>query len=205
MEKKILLIPLIFCIVLTVLGCNKDVPRETENGVEKTNMIKSNIPYSLRQNISLAIKKNLIEKNYGKADLTGASDIKTYEVRNLSDGSKLIVIYDNITNAVTDIWQLKKLFTHNDFKSIEEGKSTSKEILKIDPYTNIISKDDNTAISEHRLANNEVVIIDYIKKDNSLIVKKINYVNPDPSNFINIFNEKDLLSIEILPDATQQN
>lgn len=205
MKNKILLICLIFCIILITLSCSKDSNIKSENGVKQINMLKTNIPYSIKENISLAIKKNTLEKQYGKAHLVGRSETKNYEVRTMSDESKLIVMYDNVTNAVLDIWQIKKLFTHNDFKTIEEGKSLSTEILKIDPYTNLIEKDLNTAISEHKLVNKEALVIAYVKKNDSWVVKQLTYVNPDPSDFINSINEKDLISIGLLPNTSLED
>lgn len=161
-------------------------------------MLKTNIPYSIRETMSLAIKKNIIEKQYGKADLTGTSETKNYEIRTKHDKSKIIVIYDNVTRNVTDIWQLKKLLTREDFKVIEEGKSLVKDILDIDPYTNIFEKNMNNALSEHKLVNNETLVIDYAKKKDSWVVARLTYITPDPSDLINTINKEDLLKMDII-------
>lgn len=198
MKKIFLLICALFCIMLTTLSCSENSNKKSKNGVEQINMLKTNIPYSIRETMSLSIKKNIIEKQYGKADLTGTSDTKNYEIRKLSDGSNLIVIYDNVTKSVTDMWQLKTLLTQEDFKNIEKGKSSSKDIIKIDPYTDILEKNMNTAISEHKLVNNEALVIDYVKEKDSWIVNKLTYLNPDPSDLINTINKEDLLKIGLI-------
>lgn len=198
MKKNFLLICVLFCMILTTLSCSENSNKKNENGVEKINMLKTNIPYSIRETMSLAIKKNIIEKQYGKADLTGTSETKNYEIRTKHDKSKIIVIYDNVTRNVTDIWQLKKLLTREDFKVIEEGKSLVKDILDIDPYTNIFEKNTNNALSEHKLVNNETLVIDYAKKKDSWVVARLTYINPDPSDLINTINKEDLLKMDII-------
>lgn len=198
MKKNFLLICVLFCMILTTLSCSENSNKKNENGVEKINMLKTNIPYSIRETMSLAIKKNIIEKQYGKADLTGTSETKNYEIRTKHDKSKIIVIYDNVTRNVTDIWQLKKLLTREDFKVIEEGKSLVKDILDIDPYTNIFEKNMNNALSEHKLVNNETLVIDYAKKKDSWVVARLTYINPDPSDLINTINKEDLLKMDII-------
>lgn len=205
MKKKFLLICVLFCMILTTISCSENSNKKNENGVERINMLKTNLPYSIRETMSIAIKKNIIEKQYGKANLTGTSETKNYEIRNRYDKSKLIVIYDNATKNVTDIWQLTKLLTREDFKVIEEGKSLVKDVFDIDTYTNIFEKDMNNAISEHKLVNNEALVIDYVKKNDSWVVNKLTYINPDPSNLINIIKEKDLISIGLLPSPSSQN
>lgn len=198
MKKNFLLICVLFCMILTTLSCSENSNKKNENGVEKINMLKTNIPYSIRETMSLAIKKNIIEKQYGKADLTGTSETKNYEIRTKHDKSKIIVIYDNVTRNVTDIWQLKKLLTREDFKVIEEGKSLVKDILDIDPYTNIFEKNMNNALSEHKLVNNETLVIDYAKKKDSWVVARLTYITPDPSDLINTINKEDLLKMDII-------
>lgn len=198
MKKNFLLICVLFCMILTTLSCSENSNKKNENGVEKINMLKTNIPYSIRETMSLAIKKNIIEKQYGKADLTGTSETKNYEIRTKHDKSKIIVIYDNVTRNVTDIWQLKKLLTREDFKVIEEGKSLVKDILDIDPYTNIFEKNTNNALSEHKLVNNETLVIDYAKKKDSWVVARLTYITPDPSDLINTINKEDLLKMDII-------
>lgn len=205
MKKKFLLICVLFCMILTTISCSENSNKKNENGVERINMLKTNLPYSIRETMSIAIKKNIIEKQYGKANLTGTSETKNYEIRNRYDKSKLIVIYDNATKNVTDIWQLTKLLTREDFKVIEEGKSLVKDVFDIDTYTNIFEKDMNNAISEHKLVNNEALVIDYVKKNDSWVVNKLTYINPDPSNLINIIKEKDLISLGLLPSPSSQN
>lgn len=198
MGKKFLLICILFSMILTALSCGQSPNKKTENGVEKINMLKTNIPYSIRETMSIAVKKNIIEKQYGKAHLTGTSETKNYEIRNQYDNSKLIVIYDNVTKNVTDIWQLNKLLTHEDFKVIEEGKSLVKDILEIDPYTSIFEKDMDNATSEHKLVNNEALVVEYAKENDSWIVIKLTYLKPDPSNLISTINKEDLLKMGII-------
>lgn len=159
---------------------------------EKILSLKIDLPYSIRKYMSLVIRNKDIEKQYGKPDLIHKMETKTYEIRNISDGSKLFTIYDNISGALIDMWQLKKLFSYENFKNIYEKESSSEDILKIDQYTTIIECTNDTAISEHRLVNNEVINIDYVKKNGLWIVDKIKHVKSDPSNFTNILTPEDL-------------
>jgi len=183
--KRFLLLTLMVCfIALNLLGCSK--------GDNNVNMNKNNIPYSMRVNTSIAIRSSEIENKYGKANVTRNLKSKSYEVRNMDDGSKLFVIYDNATNRVIDIWQLKKLFDHESFKNIIEGKSTLKDIIAIDPYTTIMEKSKDSAISEHKLINNEVYTIDYIKKNGEWTVDKMNLIANDPSEFTKTILAEDL-------------
>lgn len=194
MKKNLLLILMMFFIILNFSGCST-TKNQYMSGVEKGDMLKVNLPYDLRKNMSIVIKSDAIEKKYGKAYITHKMQTKTYEIRNKDDGSKLIVIYNNDTSAVVDIWQLQKLLAHENFKNIYEGKSTSKDILEIDKYTTVIAMTKNTGISEHRLINNEIVTIYYVKKNDLWLVEKIKFIKPDPSNFVDTFTPEDLLLI----------
>lgn len=163
------------------------------NGDEvKIDMLTTNIPYSIRQTMSIGIRPKGIEKKYDKADVTRKLENQIYEIRSMDDGSKLFVIYNKDTNAVIDIWQLKKLLDQDDFQIIIAGKSNFNDILILDPYSTIIEKSKNEAISEHRLKNNKSVVIDYSKQNGKWIVKNLNIVDPDPSGFSNTISSEDM-------------
>lgn len=110
----------------------------------------------------------------------------------MDDGSKLFVIYNKETNRVVDIWRLKKLLSRESFKEITDGKSNSSDIISIDPYTTIVENSKNTGISEHKLKNNGVLIINYIKINDVWIIDKTDYLNNDPSGFTKTIIEEDL-------------
>lgn len=188
MKKVILTTAISLCLLSTFIGC-VDSKSDVSNQNEKVESLKVNLPYSIRNSMSMVLTSEDIEKQYGTANLKRESDTKNYEIRDINDGSKLITIYDKSNNSVQDMWQLKTLLSSDNFNDISKEKSTADDIIKIDPYTNIIETGDNTAISEHRLANNTVINIDYIKKDGSWIV---NNITPDTSNFTNILNDEDL-------------
>jgi outer membrane lipoprotein-sorting protein len=191
MKKLILIVAKTVCLLLILIGC-AELNGENMNEDKKIDMLKVNIPYDVRRNMSIAIKSEYIERQYGKPELKRKIETKTYEIRNISDGSKLVVIYDNITDSVIDMWQLKKFLPPKSFKNIYKGESSYADILKIDSYTTILETTKNTAISEHRLNNNEVINIDYRNKNGVWIVENIRYVTPNPSNFVNILTEEDL-------------
>lgn len=152
----------------------------------------------MRLQLSTVIRSTGIQNRYGKADRIRNLKTKSYEIRDRKDGSKLFVIYDNATNSVIDMWQLAKLFNREDFKTIIEGKSTIKDIVEIDPYTiNIEKSKENgaTGVSEHKLKNNEILLINYIKKNDVWTVDKTNFLNNDPSDFTKTIIPEDLLLI----------
>lgn len=91
------------------------------------------------------------------------------------------------------MWQLKKLLNRENFNNINEGKSTFRDIEEINSYTTIIEKSKESGVSEHKLKNNEVVIIDYIKKNKVWTVEKINFISIDPSKFTSTLIPEDLL------------
>ena len=191
MKRNISLILLLSFLLIIFSGCGNDKNKNVYKG-DKLNMIKVNIPYSMRVNTSIAIRSATIDKEYGKADILRDLDTKKYEIRNMDDGSKLFVIYDKETNRVIDIWRLKKLLSRESFKEITDGKSNLNDIINIDPYTTIIEKSKDNGISEHKLKNNEILIINYIKKKDVWIVDKTNFLNNDPSEFTKTIIQEDL-------------
>lgn len=137
-----------------------------------------NIPNSVRKTMSLSINKKGIENTYGKADSEKIFDKKTYELRNIADGSKLIITYLN--NRVIDMWQFKKIFDRSDFEKLEINKSSLDDVLKIDLYSTIIGSDEHS-ITEHKLKNNEVVLITYKNIDDLWIITEIEFLENDSS------------------------
>lgn len=178
----------VVCIILIgiITGFNTSVSKKVEIGV-KLKMLLVNIPHSTRFSLSVAINPKGIENKYGKPDLTKIYGKKTYEIRNISDDSKLIVVYTD--NRVIDMWQLKKLFSKVDFKNIIPKKSTLEDVMKIDPYSTIVGTN-KMSITEHKLKNNGVVLITYSKEvssskeTNGWTVKNLEFLKNDPSNFV---------------------
>lgn len=175
MKKLILVVSVIFCLSTMLTGCSK-MKNKNLSKDEKTDMLDVNVPYYITNYMSMVTRRDDIEKKYGKADIIRKSETKTYEIKNISDGSKLVVIYEDGEGRVIDMWQLKKLMSSESFKNINEGKSSSQDIIKIDPYTTIVETTEDTAISEHKLINNEIIDIDYVKENGSWIVKNLKYV-----------------------------
>lgn len=191
MRKNVSIIFILSCLLIIFSGCGNDKNKNIYEG-DKSSMIKVNIPHSVRVDTSIAIRSAAIEKEYGKADILRDLDTRKYEIRNMDDGSRLFVIYNKETNRVVDIWRLKKLLSRESFKEITDGKSNSSDIISIDPYTTIVENSKNTGISEHKLKNNGVLIINYIKINNVWIVDKTDYLNNDPSGFTKTITEEDL-------------
>ena len=193
MKKLISIVVMSICLLSILTGCvGNKIQKENSSESKKIESLEINMPYSLRMHMSMVIRSQDIEEQYGKAELTRQLESKSYEIRNINDGSKLIIIYDKTSGAVTDMWQLKKLLSSENFKDIYEGKSSSEDILNIDPYTSISETSENTAISEHRLIYNEAINIEYTKKDGLWIVENIKKLTPDPSNITNILIPEDL-------------
>ena len=162
------------------------------SGEEKIDILKVNLPYFIRQNLSVGLSPIGVENKYGKADITRTLENRMYEIRNMDDNSKLFVIYNRETNAVIDMWQLKKLLSRDDFQSIVVGKSTFNDILKLDPYSTILEKSETGAMSEHRLKDNQSVLIEYSKENDEWIVEEFNFSDSDPSVFPSILTLEDM-------------
>lgn len=177
--------------LLFILGGCSTNTAEKVKAIDAASEVK-NIPYSIRQQTSFVIGKDYIQSHYGDPKVVRDAGDYTYEIRDMSDGSKLFVIYNKKTGSIHDIWRLKTLLTRKDFEGIQVGKSTFEDVLKIDPYSQDFGASTGEAISEHRLVNNEVAIIYYNKKNNKSIVSSIKYVSPDPSGFYSILFPDDL-------------
>lgn len=173
MKKKILMLLLLLSFLI-IMGCSRD---EKGFGKEGSDLLKSNIPYSIRENMSLVLKDKYVEDVLGKAKITRRVENKTYEIRTRDDGSLIIVTYDN--GRLIDVWRLKELYEREDFEGILVGDSSLEDVLKIDPYTSFFKKSNEDGFSEHRLINDEAVDISYIRKNESWIVDDIIYKN-DP-------------------------
>ena len=155
-------------------------------------MLKVNIPYAIRQSLSARVCPSGVENKYGKADITRILENRMYEIRNMDDDSKLFVIYNRETNTVIDMWQLKKLLSRDDFQNIVAGESTSNDILKLDPYSTILEKSETGAMSEHRLKDNQSVLIEYSKENDEWIVEELKFSDSDPSVFPSILTPEDM-------------
>jgi len=194
MKKNICKILIFLFISLNLSGCAW-IEKDKISKVGKSEMQSTNLPYSIRENISFAISSAMIERMYGKPQVIRKLQERTYEIRDMDDGSKIFVIYDNKSSRVTDIWRLKTLLSHQSLKNIDVGKTTLNDIKNVDPYTAIFETSKDHGISEHRLKDNEVLIIDYKRMDNIWTVEKFRYIKPDPSGFSAIIIPADLSQI----------
>lgn len=203
---------LVIIMVWLICGCNANKPSNQstkivkenteyttsnryEKGSEEKKTDKVNIPYELRHSLSFAIKNNSIRDLYGSPDMVRSAKDYSYEIRNMDDGSKLFVFYSD-NGIVQNIWRLKRLLSSQEFNHINVGKSTGEDIQKIDPYCVIVEVSEKSAISEHKLQNNQIVKIDYVKKNKKWIVNVIDFIEKDPSNFVAMLLPEDLKSIE---------
>lgn len=168
------------------------LPENKTNGIRNSEMQSANLPYSIRENISLVIRSDNIKEIYGEPDIIRELPGKSYEIRKMADESLLFVFYDKETNSVYDIWRLKNLLSHQTFAEIHTGQATSEDILKIDPYTKVFELSKETGLSEHRLKENEIIIINYKKSKGDWVVEDVNYIKPDPSGFTTTINADDL-------------
>jgi len=69
------------------------------------------------------------------------------------------------------------------------------DITAIDPYSSFMEYTDATGASEHRLKDNEVLIVNYIKKNDVWIVDKMDFISDDPSGFTKTLIPEDLMGI----------
>jgi hypothetical protein len=157
-----------------------------------------NLPYEVRMQTSYVMREKQIQSRYGEPNLTRKAGEYVYEIRNIDDGSKLYVIYDSKNGKVHDIWRLRELFKKEDFDNIKINSSTFDDVNNIDEYCLYFGDEEGEGISEHRLLNNEVLIIHYIKNNDIATVKELEFITPDPSSFTTILKKNDLK--QILPE-----
>ena len=190
MKKRLIIIILLIVsfVIIYAFGYMESI---NNTGKGSVNNLKVNIPYAIRNGMSASMSPYGIEKKYGKADILRRSSKRFYEIRNMNDGSKLIVIYSSESGHVIDLWQLKKLVAQDEFHTITIDKSDLNDILKIDPYATLFEKSDKEATSEHRLKDNKSVLIDYSKKNGKWIIENLNFLDPDPSGFTDTISSED--------------
>ncbi|MDD2371506.1 MAG: hypothetical protein PHQ32_05840 [Firmicutes bacterium] len=195
MKRYILLVMVVLVMVgLTAsFGCvdvlnSKVSDKVDDKMIESVNLFNPNMPYSLRGSMSLVIKKNYVEESLGKADITRRLDTKTYEIRKGDDGSFVVVVYDNETGRLIDVWRLDKLYERNDFDRLVNGVSSLEDVVLIDPYTKVFEKSNSEGVSEHRLINDEIVIIDYKLVDDYWQVEKVGF-EKDPLGFSSLISQ----------------
>lgn len=204
--KKILYI-IIVLISIGCSGCSKHEPKEETTNVNTEHTIRElmyNMPRMVRSGMSFAIRKKDIDNIFGEADIVRTNGQYSYEIRYMEDGGKLFVFYDHIGTHINehigprayDMWTFKYIFDYNDFKNIRKGRSTSKDVKKIDPYLYIYEFSNNTGVSEHKLKDNKNLIIEYVKKNKSWVVSDIKYNDEDPSNMTKSILPEDLKLIQ---------
>lgn len=145
----------------------------------------SNIPYSIRSSMSFAPHKAEIEKQLGKADITRRMKGYSYEIRNVSDGSHIFIMYMS-SGYVSNVWRLAHLLSQDSFSKINIGESTLSNVKKIDPYFMEFNYSDQqkVATSEHKLDDDGVMIIRYTHSNNTWVVDSIEHNKQDPSAFV---------------------
>lgn len=186
MKKNILMV-LVVLVLVGSLGCADGSNTKVR---EKADNLNPNFPYSIRENMSVVLKKEYVEERLGKADITRKLEKKTYEIRNKDDGSLIVVTYDNESGRLLDVWRLKELYERQDFEVIINGESTSKDVVLVDPYTIVFEKSGKEGISEHRLINDEVAIIRYKQENGSWRVYDISF-EKDPLGFSTLISTDD--------------
>ncbi len=182
--KKGILMVLVLMVLVVNIGCTSGSELKEKQDVD---ILKANVPYSIRANMSIVLKKQYVEDILGKADITKKIETKTYEIRKKDDSSLIIVTYDNESGRLIDVWRLEKLYEIKDFEEIVVGKSTLDDVEKIDPFTSFFEKSKENGISEHRLINDEVVVISYIRANDSWQVDDV-AVEKDPVGFSTIIS-----------------
>lgn len=161
------------------------ITSEPDTVVGEEKMLFVNMPYTARMSMSVVLNPKGIANQYGEPTEVIKVDNRTYEARNISDGSKLIVVYKD--NRMIDMWQLKSLLNRSQFDVIKMHESTLEDVLSIDPYTTLI-ENDKQGTSSHRL-DDGIAVISYSKKDSSdtnsadWIVQKIEFDDNDYSGF----------------------
>lgn len=195
MKKRALLMGLIVvALIITILGFTGEkniIARLNDNKGMKIGSVV-NTPYTIRSNMSYVMKKDEIQSLYGDADIKRDAGAYKYEIRNIDNDSRLYVIYNSETGIVHDIWILKKLFKKEDFCNIKINTSTFEDVKKIDEYCTNFGSEGKDIISEHRMMNGVSLIVHYAKKDNDLIVKNMEYITDEPSQFTSILSQEDL-------------
>ncbi|EPR08094.1 hypothetical protein [Ruminiclostridium papyrosolvens] len=174
---------------------NTDISKQYRKDVQKKIPDEINLPYEIRRSLSFVNKKDSIQHLYGSPDIVRSADDYSYEIRNMDDESKLFVFYDK-DGIVRNIWRLKKLFNREEFNKINIGKSNGDDVKNIDPYCVIANGAKKDAISEHKLQNNQIVKIKYIKDNDKWIVNGIEYIEKDPSEFASMLLPEDLKSLQ---------
>ncbi|WP_019914243.1 hypothetical protein [Paenibacillus sp. HW567] len=160
--------------------------------------VPDNLPYSVRIAMSIAISSTDNEKQLGKPAIVRSGKPYTYEIRNLPDQSRLITVYDQSLRLL-DQWRLDKLLNKEVFDGLTPGLSTSADVEQLDRFIYLVEYPKGKALSEHRLVQGTVTV-NYENKDNTWVVKDIEYGSPDsPANLSRILEPEDLK--EILPDT----
>ncbi len=177
--KALKLLVLIFACTL-LASCSSKINAEKEFYKE------TNIPYSIRSQLSTVLTMDYAEQIYGKPDIIINSSGK-YTVKYMDDSSNLVISY-NYNDIVRDIWRYKKEMYLKDFNNIIVNKSKLEDVKRIDPYCSMVSVSTNKYLTEHRLADGDVIYIYYIKKDNSRIVSEIKYLKSDVNNIYKQLN-----------------
>lgn len=176
------------------------------NLIDKNQMISEkdvkeqlNYPYT-KQYLNYAEYKQEVEERLGKPYLSRKVGKYVYEIRRIDDGSNLYVIYHSnegqpYDGQARDIWRIRRLFKKEDFQNLKPGLCTYDDVIVIDEYCYYWGDEKGEGITEHRLVDNESLIIHYVEKNNVRIIKELEFLSPDPSNFFNILLKKDLKKI----------
>lgn len=204
-----LVIVISMIVVFAIFLLNNNTNQNNKNQMLNADNVKYqlNAPY-LKQYLNFVEHKQDVEVRFGRPYLSRESGKYVYEIRRIDDGSKLYVIYYPNDGQYHDgearyIWRIKKLFKKEDFKNLKPGFSTYEDVISIDEYCyywrdeSFPGEVEGEGITEHRLVDNESLIIHYIEKGNVKVIKELEFLSPDPSNFSNILLKKDLK--EIMP------
>ena len=177
----ILLVSLIFLSVF--VGCNNKNMRQISNTSEnfnKKNDILPNFPYSIRTTMSLAIRTNDIQNQYGKPDKEIKKNEFTYQIWYI-DESKIVAIYRN--DYLIHLWQYNKILERKVYDDILTKNGTYSDVKNIDPYV-FLFETDNIAFSEHILSNGMIIRVNYKKTGDIRYVENIDYISKNEEEFV---------------------
>lgn len=106
--------------LICISGCNNNKEPNTTGRDEFANH-----PFSMTSQLSFRLSKEQIQSTLGIPDIVRNQKDNSYEIREVSDGSKIITFYNG--NIVSDSWRLTRLLKRNEFENITIGKDTSDE------------------------------------------------------------------------------
>lgn len=164
-------------------------------GIETT-MLYSNLPYSIRSKMSVAIKVETVQNDLGEIDSVADEPSNMYSKFTMPDKSYVFVFYTS-DDRVEFVWRVKNLSSSESLLALKEG-DTLKSVQEIDEYTSVYDNGDKTGISEHRCLNGDLISIKYDHTENGDWVISSVEESSDPFEFVQKITaqDKELLGTE---------